>query len=739
MSSRAASLGVAAEPSRLTLPVYVAALACSAFLLFGVQPMFAKMVLPILGGSPAVWSVATVVFQSLLLAGYAYAHWLARRGAKAGALIHLSLMAVAAAALPIAIGSGWREPPPDGEALWLIGLFLAAIGLPFLAVAGNGPLLQAWFSRSGHPTARDPYFLYAASNIGSFAALAAYPILVEPMLSLRDQSLAWAGGFVVLAALVAACAVLTGDAVPVARARLRETAPAWSARAGWIAVSFVSSGLLVAVTAHISMDVAPVPLLWVLPLGLYLLSFVLAFQSRPIIGERPLAFLQAGGTAIAIAGLGGESSLWSGLALHVGLFFIISLICHGTLHRRRPSADHLTDFYLCIALGGALGGVFCGLLAPKMFSTLLEYPLLLAAAFLCRPGLAAGQRVAWREGWRAALAGLAALGSAWSVVALGADPTLVRQLVLIALAAVLIVTWRRPALSALLALTMAFAAIVVQPSGLDVVRSFFGVHRVYATPDGRFRLLAHGTTVHGAMRIREDDGTPARGRPEPTTYYFAEGGIATALRSLREARGGALGTVSLIGLGAGSMACHAGLSERWTFYEIDPEIARIARDPARFRFLSDCAPDLPIVLGDARLTLQKAPSGQDLILLDAFSSDAIPVHLVTREALGLYLSKLGPEGALVIHVSNRHLDLTRILARIGAEHGLVTYVKADVPDEPFEARMRSAQIVVAMARRPKHLGPVAAEWRRLEPDLERRPWTDDYSNLLEALVDKRRR
>ena len=747
MSSPVASFEHASAASRLTLPIYVTALGLSAFLLFGVQPMFAKMVLPVLGGSPGVWSVATVVFQSLLLAGYAYAHWLARRSTRTGALIHLALMALAATALPIAVGPGWRLPPTDGEEIWLVGLFLAGIGLPFLAIAGNGPLLQAWFSRSGHAAARDPYFLYAASNIGSFAALAAYPVLIEPALSLREQSYAWASGFALLAVLIAACGACAGERVRIPRAKRRQGAPTWTIRSGWMAISFVSSGLIVAVTAHISTDIAAVPLLWVLPLALYLLSFVLAFRSKPILSARILAFMQAGATAIAILGLGVESNLWTGLALHVGLFFVNALICHGTLHRTRPSADHLTDFYLCMSLGGALGGIFGGLVAPSIFPTVFEYPILLAGAFLCRPSLASRpdggpDTGLWRDGAIAIAACLMALCGAWLAIRLGSNPPVTRRVLLIVLASALIITWRRTTVPAAFTLSIGLVALVLPPGGgqAETVRSFFGVHRILTTEDGRFRLLAHGTTVHGAIRIREEDGSPARGRPEPTTYYTTEGAIATAVRSVRDARGGRLGSVSLIGLGAGSMACHAPWNERWTFYEIDPEVARIARDPARFRFLSDCAPDLPVVLGDARLTLANAPAGQDVILLDAFSSDAIPVHLVTREAFGLYLSKLGPEGAIVVHVSNRHLDLTRILARIGAEYGLVAFKRYDKPDEPYEARMRSAEIVVALARRPHDLGPIGTDpgWERLTPDLQRKPWTDDYSNLFEALLDARR-
>lgn len=738
---RVASLPRSEGASRLALPAFTLALGTSAFLLFVMQPLFAKMALPLLGGSPGVWSVGTVVFQSLLLAGYAYAHWLAGLPTKRAALTHLAVMAIAAASLPIAIGAGWRQPPADTEALWLTGLFLASIGLPFLAVAANGPLLQAWFVRSGSAGSQDPYFLYAASNLGSCAALAAYPLLIEPFLPLSVQSRAWTFGFFGLSLLVALCATLAGDGLRLPRARLRTTAPTWSARSGWIAVSAVSSGLIVAVTAHLSTDVAAVPLLWVMPLGLYLLSYALAFRPEPVLQPRTLAFLQAGGTALVIAGLGAQSALLLAVALHLGLFFVVALICHRTLYERRPSADHLTDYYLCLAAGGALGGLFAGLVAPLLFPTVLEYPILLAAAFLCRP--VPRSKLSSHAAGVAALWCLGVLAAGYAALVMGASPLTTRRVLVVVFAGAVIICWRSPVRTAVAAVAMGFSALLFQPpaGGGETIRSFFGVHRIITSEDGRFRLLVHGTTIHGALRLLEDDGRPATGRPEPTTYYTQDGPIAAAIRSVREGRGGRLGAVSLVGLGAGSMACHAPWNERWSFYEIDAEVARIARDPAKFRFLGECAPDIPVILGDARLTLARSPLGQDLILLDAFSSDSIPVHLLTREAVALYLSKLGPQGAIVVHVSNRHLDLTRILARVGAEHGLVTYIRADQPHEPVERRMRSAALVIAMARRPQDLGPLAqpgSGWTRLEADMGRRPWTDDYSNVVEALLDKYR-
>lgn len=728
---------------RLVLPTFAAALFTSALLLFGVQPMFAKMVLPILGGSPGVWSVATVVFQCLLVAGYAYAHWLAGRSARTGLLVHLAVMTAATLTMPIAVAPGWTQPPTGFESLWLVGLMAVSIGLPFFAVAGNGPLLQAWFARTGHAQARDPYFLYGASNLGSFAALAAYPLLVEPALSVPDQTRLWQVAFTFLMVLVAGAGLLArgGPALP---AEAASPGPTLARMAGWAAIGAIPSGLLVSVTAHLSTDVAATPLLWVVPLALYLLSFVIAFRASSRLADAPSGLLQVGLAAIVIAGLGTAGSPALGLGSNLGLFALTCLVCHRGLYRMRPPSAHLTRFYLSLSIGGAAGGLFCAIAAPLLFSSVLEYPILLVAAVLCRPP-AAGQPFAWPGRPRISTLALALgiLALALLALALGAPDTLVGQAAMGGFIVVMITRWRSRSDAAVAAAFMVLAAATIQSAAASsgTVRSFFGVHKIATSSDGRFRLLSHGTTAHGAIRLRNDDGTLATGRPEPTTYYTMEGVIGTAVRSVRAARGGSLGATSVVGLGTGSLACHRQAGEAWTFYEIDHEVVRIARDPSLFRFLSECGPDLPVVLGDARLTLATAPAAQDLIVLDAFSSDAIPLHLLTREAIGLYLSRLGPEGALVMHVSNRYLDLRQVLARAAAEHGLTVLTRTDRVDEPFDRRLHAPAMVVAMAREARHLGPIAADpaWARVPPDMTRRPWTDDYSNVLEALGDALRR
>ena len=398
------------------LIVYTAAIFVSALLLFSVQPLFTKMVLPRLGGSPAVWSVAMVFFQSLLLGGYAYAHFLMKlRNRVIPVAVHLVLLVVALLTLPLSIASGWGEPPTSGYAFWLLGLFAVSIGLPFFALAANNPLLQAWFVRTGHPSGPDPYFLYASSNIGSFLALLSYPVLLEPMFTLRTQNLIWTGGYGLLIVLIAACGVLLLRS-PANAAVLNmpaddpdAPAPSWMLRARWIFLAAVPSGLLIAVTAHISTDVAAAPLLWVLPLSLYLLTWVLVFQSRPLLPHKWMLLAQP----LAIAGViillavGGEQNLLLTLGGHQLCFFVIAMACHGELARTRPAAKYLTGFYVALSFGGMVGGLFAGLIAPFTFSWIAEYPILLALAALCRPPGGAERLPRWSSWYWPFLAALA--------------------------------------------------------------------------------------------------------------------------------------------------------------------------------------------------------------------------------------------------------------------------------------------------------------------------------------------
>src|ERR1700710_1724271 len=385
----AASMG----RNRLVLVVYTSAIFVSALLLFSVQPLFTKMVLPRLGGAPAGWAVAMVFFQSLLLGGYAYAHYLMQlKNRMLPVAIHMVLLVIALLTLPLSIAGGWGEPPTSGYAFWLLGLFAVSIGLPFFALAANNPMLQAWFVRTGHPDGPDPYFLYASSNIGSFLALLSYPVLLEPMFTLRTQNLIWTGGYGLLIVLIAACGVLLLRSPVMAERDLKPEqtdapAPSWALRARWIFLAAVPSGLLIAVTAHISTDVAAAPLLWVLPLSLYLLTWVLVFQSRPLLPHRWVLMMQplAITGVIVLLAVGGEQNLLLTLGGHQLCFFVVAVACHGELARTRPAAKYLTGFYVALSFGGMVGGLFAGLIAPFTFSWIAEYPILLALTALCRP------------------------------------------------------------------------------------------------------------------------------------------------------------------------------------------------------------------------------------------------------------------------------------------------------------------------------------------------------------------
>jgi hypothetical protein len=744
-----------ASRSRLLLVVYTAAIFVSALLLFSVQPLFTKMVLPRLGGSPAVWSVAMVFFQSLLLGGYAYAHFLMQlKNRMIPVVVHLALLAVALLTLPLSIASGWGEPPSLGYAFWLLGLFAVSIGLPFFALAANNPMLQAWFVRTGHPDGPDPYFLYASSNIGSFLALLSYPVLLEPMFTLRTQNLIWTGGYGLLIVLIATCGVLllrspATAAVDILAEHLDTPPPAWMLRARWIFLAAVPSGLLIAVTAHISTDVAAAPLMWVLPLSLYLLTWVLVFQSRPLLPHRWMLLAQP----LAIAGvidllaIGGEQNLLLTLGGHLLAFFIIAMACHGELARTRPAAKYLTGFYVALSFGGMLGGLFAGLIAPFTFSWIAEYPILLALAALCRPPGGAERLPRWSRWYWPFLVvlALALLAPSW----MDGGP---------------LMSWlvdnRRGVISAvgvlsiLLALginanrwkifaTVAVALVLIRayPSDdgrVETVRSFFGVHKIVVTPHGQYHVLMHGTTIHGAEKFQNDDGTPLTGRPEPISYYHKDGGIGRAITAIRKRKGAPL-RVAVIGLGSGTLACASQPGETWKFFEIDQSMVDTASDPKYFTYIKSCEPGLKPVMGDARLTFAREPDGiYDMIIVDAYSSDAIPIHLATQEAMKIYKDKLDPQGVVVMHVSNRHLELESVVVGIADANDMKSWVYNE--DSNRDSEYIYGTDVVVSARAEADVGELASSnvWEETDADKNQRVWTDDYSNVLGAVYRRLR-
>ena len=729
------------SPYNLLLAAFSAAIFISATLLFAVEPMFTKMVLPRLGGAAAVWSVAMVFFQATLLAGYAYAHLLTRFAPGRGSvLIHLAVLLIACLALPLHLAGGWGQPPSRGEAFWLLELFAASIGLPFFALAANGPLMQAWFVRTDHPSARDPYFLFAASNVGSFLALISYPTVVEPFLRLGEQTWLWTVGFYVLILLIAACGVLllrsANLSPPVAT---KETAPTWRDRLALVGLAAVPSGLLLAVTLHISTDAAAVPLFWVLPLAIYLLTFVIAFQSRPVVPHSlvvkafPFVILTLAGLMI----IDPFSTIIELVVVHLTAFFVIALLCHGELARRRPAPKYLTAFYMRISAGGMIGGIAVGLIAPQVFNWVAEYPLLIALSVLCMPGLALPTKGAGQYLLFGALAVAAALLTILMSSGLKLDNNLI-TLLIGALFGLTVYFWRAP---------LAFAAIIAFVLILGnyqyndainnfVVRNFFGVLAAAETADGRFRILWHGGIGQGAQRIRDRDGNPATGRPEMISEFQAGAGVAQTFDAVRAKVGGPI-SYAVIGLGTGSLSCQARPEDSVIYYELDPDVIRIARNPALFNFVSECRPNIPIVQGDARLTIANAPdAGYDLIFVDAFIGAAIPIHLLTKEAMAIYLRKLKPNGIVALHVSNYHLELGSVVAGVAHANGAITrlYDGGDVQEDAAEQKW--VPIVAAVARKDEDFGALAKSryWPLLPPDPAQRVWTDDYSNVLGALV-----
>lgn len=719
----------------LLLLLFTVAIFANALLLFLVQPMTGKLLLPRLGGTPAVWNACMLFFQAVLLAGYAYAHASARWLAVGVQVpLHLALLALAAATLPFTI----TRPPPDATAdptLWTLGTLALTVGPVFLVISAGAPLLQSWFARTGHSAARDPYFLYAASNTGSLLALLGYPLMVERLLTLPGQAQAWRVGYLALLVLAAGCgaAVLwrrrrsttPGERLVPSESRRAAAPVSWRARLGWIGLAFLPSSLMLGVTTHITTDIAPVPLLWVVPLALYILTYILAFARR---GERLVRRAAWGWSVLvlpvlSLIALNPPDFRSTQIILHLVTFFCAALVCHGQLAARRPDPQHLTEYYLLISPGGVLGGVLNALIAPVVLPTVLEYPLVLAATALATPlligGLGPGPNQRWID--LAAPLGLVvvALG-----LAVGALPPGASRAGAIVLGLLAVATFGRPARFAagLLVVALAQAHFTLHQGGqvLRLERNFFGVKRVLRIPDGGLHVLGHGGTIHGAQFF--DD--PVR-RRDPLVYYTREGPCGDLFRTLGFTRPGT--RVGAIGLGVGSIATYAQPGQEFVFYEIDPAVLRIAEDPNYFTFLSDGAGRYTHVIGDGRLMIERAPDGHfGMVLIDAFSSDAVPAHLLTREALRIYLQKADERGWIAFHASNAGLDLVPVLANVAADAGLVALHRHD----PESVGAKSASDYVVMARRIEDLGtlPSMPTWRRLEGN-PRRAWTDHYSNI----------
>lgn len=718
--------------------VYGLATFLGAALLFALEPFAARQVLPLFGGSPAVWNACVLFFQLGLLAGYVYAHVLSMLAVRAQRVVHLCVLA-AAAAMPVGVRP--EEAGVLGGGVWeVLWLLAQGVGVQFFAVASAGPLLQRWFSRTGAAAAHDPYFLYAASNAGSFVGLLAYPFVIERVWTLGEQAGWWRGGFVLFALLTAGAGLRArgqlGPAVddiatPGESRAATEPPRAWRERAWWVFLSFVPASLLLSVTQYISTDLAAAPLLWVLPLALYLLTFVVAFSRVGERGTRTAARawpLVAAAVVVAFL-MDARAPIVPIAALHLAVLVTAGLLCHGRLRAARPPVARLTEFYLCVALGGALGGAFNSLLAPAVFDGLHEYPIGIALAALALPR--AGRAL---RGWRVALWSAPAALTLWVSLSVRAAPVLaqaqeqVRLLISAGLPGLaLYLTSRRRLIFALATLGVLGAwALTPRRSEVELrERTFFGIHSVARDAQGRFRVLAHGTTVHGLESL-----DPER-RGEPLAYYSRQGPAGQVFRVL----GDELERVAFIGLGAGSLAAYGEEGQRFDFFEIDPLVVRIASNPAWFSFVSGSSAETRVIVGDGRLRLALEPDGAyDMVVLDAFSSDAVPIHLLTLEAVEMYAAKLDADGLLLLHLSNRHLDLAPFAAAACARAGLTPALRVDLrtrEDEAETGRLGSEWMIAA--KRAETLAPLLRDVRWEPLSGAGRAWTDAHADVVSAI------
>jgi len=719
---------------RFARPLFIVTIVIGSFLLFLTQPMVARMALPRVGGAPSVWNSAMLVYQALLLAGYAYAHWLARLRPRKQVGIHIILLGLAALWLPIGLTSAL--PPADGEPeFWVPWFLISSIGPVFFIVSAQAPLMQRWYALE---TSRgDPYPLYAASNLGSFAGLLSYPLIVEPLLGLQQQSWLWTGIYALLVALVAGCALtVPGNAVEVMPEET-EAPPTARRILHWIVLAAVPSGLMLSTTTHLTTDIVAIPLLWVLPLGLYLLSFVIAFAERRWLADTitvlaPLVILICGGLVFS----NGASNPLFAVTLGLILMLAIAVALHGQLFRLRPAVGHLTKFYLAMSFGGMLGGLFCAIVAPFVFSWAYEHPLLILAAAILVPQYAL---VPWPKRWRLALGiavPLLALALSFeSAAGIFGDSPLLKMGLSIAISLLALGCLGRPwpYMIALGALMLSYGGWAIIAHGDARTRSYFGIYEVSDRRDANnvviARVLTHGTTLHGIQNVLPGLETI------PTSYYARRSGVGLTL-SNAFALYGAHPRVGIVGLGSGTLSCYFRPGESWTIFEIDPAMVDVARNS--FSFLSRCAPDARIVLGDARLSLSRQPANSlDILAIDAFSSDAVPMHLLTREALATYGRAVRRDGIVLFHISNRYLDLKPVVAEIARQDGWHMQIMEYVPTDEEQTLNATVSVWIAVSRNPATLrrltrlsGADAANWETLTPTPGFAGWSDDHASIL---------
>lgn len=716
---------------------FVVTIFTSSALLFFVQPIFTKMVLPHLGGAPAVWTTAMLFFQSALLLGYAWAHFISTRLAiRAQIACQAALWGLGLVFLPIGLPEAWRFDGAGHPAAQTLLVFAMGVGIPFVALAANAPLLQKWYARTGGQAADDPYHLYAASNAGSLIALLAFPLVAEPLLGTDATARYWSSGYLILGLGLAACALAAADGshtYDARTAKLHRYRPSPREVASWIGWAFVPSSMMLGVTSTMSTDLGAFPLLWVVPLALYLLSFVMAFSARLRPPQAVVLVLFLTSTTLSIALL--ATNLLAGLGLiSFGLLLLayvsVALLFHIRLHDSRPPESALTPFYFAMAIGGALGGLFNSLLAPLLFDHAVE-----VVAVFALTGLALqGPRGFFHDSLAAIVAVLvfaAVAALLWALDLSFSDDAKSRLFFCLCITVILLLSRSRPwrftltAAGFLAAGTWLFGDAGV----IHRERSFFGTYVVQDRADG-MRQLRHGTTQHGLQFIDDIEK-----KPRILSYYHPRSPLGQIFTSPIAADAQHIG---VIGLGIGALACYRRPDQHWRFYEIDRIVDRIARNPAFFSYMDQCAGDAPTIFGDARINLAHEADlvPYDVLVVDAYSSDAIPVHLMTIEALDLYFSRLAPDGLLALHISNRFYDLEPLLGAAAGAVGAtaVTRISGDRPLAVGEA----GSAVVVMAQDRAVLAPFSrAEGWRPAASGNGRVWSDDHASVLDALRSMR--
>lgn len=750
----------------------------SSFLLFLVQPMIGRMILPSLGGTPAVWNGCVLFFQAILLAGYAWAHYgPPRLGVRNHLIAHLTLLTLVCFLLPMQLVDDWAVPTDSNPIGWLIGQLTFCVGLPFFVISSSAPLLQRWFGLSSGDDDSEPWFLYAVSNVGSLAALLSYPFLVERYMGLTDQGWFWTGGFMLLAAMFIVCGFFTlsnskRSNLIRTNAKAKSNPIPWKKRLHYIILAAIPSSLMLGVTTIVSTEVGSFPLMWSIPLALYLLTFVFVFSKRNPVSHQLLIFILPGMLLlmplISLIDPGSNPRMMIGI--HFSIFFVVAMVCHGELNRLKPSVEQLTEFYLMMSIGGVVGGAVNSLVAPNVFSSILEYPLMLIAACLVLPArkmLAGGSEKGkgstttkdWFQeyiGFRPLLVA-ASLGFSWVLFELVELPTGIRIAIGFGIPAVICLSMiESPKKFAIGYAVLALACPLLMEIR-DVVtreRGFFGVNEIALDDKGKFIMLVNGRTLHGMQRLDQNEN------PEPLTYFHVEGPVGDVFRL----HGDHCSRVAVVGLGVGSLAAYANENQDFDFYEIDPVVCRFASDKRYFSYLSsakECGANVNLILGDARIQLdllrgrmvgdqqpvtrsafhpasyrKNKPQKYQLMVMDAFGSDAVPLHLLTEEAIQLYLDLLEEDGLLVLHVSSKFINFTPIGAGIAEKFGLAAAMRVDIPDKKtVDETGRTPSFYLVMSRDSKVIETFyesGSDWRPIDSQ-RKLYWTDEHTNVLDVI------